>query len=281
MLAVAAAPALGWGHNGHRITALIAEQFLQGDAKTLAQVKAIMGSEALPDSATYPDVHKGALDKGAPYAGSREWHYDDRPVCGPVQKYAPGVKWCPKGACVSGHLNEQIAAMKAGTTPFAKQMGVRFTVHFLGDIHQPLHTANNNDRGGGELPASYQGHELGGSLHLHGYWDDDLVEDAMKAASASEDPAVQESDLATALHKEFAAKYAEWTKGTVEDWIEESHKLARDLAYGAIPGFSCGAPIKEARLSDAYVKQAHARAREQLAKAGARIAFILKREFGK
>jgi len=72
------ADASAWGPKGHRLVGLIARELLDQDAD--ADVKTIMGSDDLATFALYMDINKDRLDQQIP--GSREWHYDDVPVCG-------------------------------------------------------------------------------------------------------------------------------------------------------------------------------------------------------
>ena len=80
----------------------------------------------------------------------------------------------------------------------------------------------------------------------------------------------------------FAPKKADWQKGKVQAWIDESHQLAETVAYGKVPGFACGADLEQTRISlpQDYADAATTVIEEQLAKAGYRLAYILNRALG-
>jgi hypothetical protein len=80
----------------------------------------------------------------------------------------------------------------------------------------------------------------------------------------------------------FAARKTDWQTGTVQTWMEESHQLAKTVAYGKIPGLTCYAELTRTRipLDQSYADSATTVVEEQLAKAGYRLAHVLNRSFG-
>ena len=140
-------------------------------------------------------------------------------------------------------------------------------MHVLADIHQPLHAADNDDRGGNRIEVS-----VGRRRHpksLHSAWDVDFVKRAMMGEPQEE------------FVRELAAGHergrARIEAGNFADWARASWQLAHDYAYGQLPGFACGAPEpREERLPAAYSDGAAAIVREQLARAGFRLAAELR-----
>ena len=90
------ADALAWGVKGHRIVGHVARELLSPDAR--AAISELMGSDDLATFALYLDQHKDRLDQQIP--GSREWHYDDVPVC----ESKPHSEYCPAGRCASTQI---------------------------------------------------------------------------------------------------------------------------------------------------------------------------------
>jgi hypothetical protein len=138
----------------------------------------------------------------------------------------------------------------------AKVEALRFLIHFVGDLHQPLHAADRNDKGGnGEL---FRWH--GKRLSLHQIWDQDVVtplgRDSVSVA------AVIDSQLTPQQKAAFARE-------SVEDWTNESFHLAESEIYARLPD----------RLPENYAQKESDIARQQLAKAGIRLAAILNRVF--
>lgn len=117
------------------------------------------------------------------------------------------------------------------------------------------------------------------SSNLHSAWDTHFV----KASFDTSD----ERRIARKLVESVPERTLEsWQNGAVDDWMAESYAIAKDTAYGALPGFRCGiagtgAVAERLTLDGAYVDKATAIVPTQLVKAGARIATLLNRAFAK
>lgn len=265
--------ASAWGEVGHRITGRIAEQLLTPEAK--AGVKALMGSTDLATIALYMDRQKNILANRIP--GSRQWHYDDRPVCDPQAKRA---EYCPDGNCASVQITRHYRKLiDHHSTVDERRFAVQVLVHLVGDIHQPLHASDHDDRGGNDVRVRFA---LSGgqarTTNLHSAWDTDFV----KAAFATPD----ERKIARDLIAAHGASIKSWQHGAAAAWLAESYAIAQITAYGKLPGFACGndaADFGDERLElDApYVADATSIVPQQLVKAGARIAYLLNRAFAK
>ena len=143
---------------------------------------------------------------------------------------------------------------------------LRVLVHVLGDIHQPLHTAENGDRGGNFVKLHNRmcvDFETGKPVecNLHSYWDNNLVKAAMGKRT----------------EKEFVSELSKMsvpTTGSAESWITESNGLAKAKVH-TYKGFACNAGSNTVSLGNDYDTAAIPVIKEQLAKAGARLATIL------
>ena len=133
-----------------------------------------------------------------------------------------------------------------------------FIVHFIGDLHQPLHCADNRDKGGNEVKTEF----FGKPLNLHSVWDVGLLE-----RMGAEDKLFDEfaRDITPTMEKK-------WAKGTLEDWAEESHQAAQKIAYGKLPKVEEGAPVP---IDGAYERAADSAIEWRIKKAGTRLAHIL------
>lgn len=259
-----------WGEEGHRITGLVAQRLLTPQAK--ARVKALMGTDDLGTMSLYLDKQKLALDKKIP--GSRQWHYDDRPVCAPD---TPKTTYCPNGNCASvqiiGHYRDLI---DQHSTDDARRFAIFSIVHLVGDIHQPLHASDHEDRGGNDVRVSFtmNGHHK--TTNLHSAWDTGFVAGSFN----STDERVVAQKLVKDIGKE---RLASWQKGAADKWLAETFELAKVDAYGQLPDFACDQQMSDQtlELSDDYVNKAKEIVPTQLAKAGARIAYLLNRAFAK
>ncbi|MEM9530672.1 MAG: S1/P1 nuclease [Pseudomonadota bacterium] len=157
--------ALGWGIIGHRVTGVIAEQHLSGYAR--ARLTQILGAESLAEASTWADFMRSNPNQFWQKTSS-PWHYVTVP---PGKTYAD-VGAPPQGDAVTA-LERFTADLKNPDTPLRdQQLALRFLVHIIGDLHQPLHAGNGRDRGGNQFVLSFHGDVT----NLHSVWDVGLIE---------------------------------------------------------------------------------------------------------
>ena len=259
-LGAAPSPAAAFGAEGHRITGLIAAALLTDQAR--AELSSIVGSDDLAALSLVADERRAEFSAQQP--DSPRWHYDDRLVCHPD---LPRADYCPGGACASAAVEHFRQVLADRTAPRSERaMAVLFLVHIVGDIHQPLHAADNNDRGGNAVRVRLPGDARVRSLHA--VWDVDLVRLALAGRPVDE--------VATSWRSRYTADIGRWQTGTVESWLLESYRQAYVLTYGLLPAFECDRPADAVLvLTPAYVERATALQSELLTKAGARIAAVL------
>jgi hypothetical protein len=231
-----AVPAFGWGDEGHRIVARIGARHLtpQARARIAAIIRAVpanqddlqlrdlVGASGTPTAAqienvlstvaTWPDHMPGGKKETAP------WHFID---IGLFEGPAHMNERCPSG-CVNQKIAEVFQDLKANKplTRFPPDRELRFLVHFLGDIHQPLHCATNADAGANCVKAE----GLEPSHELHAVWDTALVELVIEGS---------ETDTATAIIQLLNGQRAQLQALLDPNQIAaESFGLARTAAYG-------------------------------------------------
>lgn len=296
------APAHAWGCEGHQVVALLAEKHLAPHA--LAMAKKILAdgpvdpslsryckpgaSDPLADASTWPDDIRSQRPETSP------WHYVDIPL-GTTRREVE--KYCdPKESCVTRAIKDQLAILRSSDTdPQKRADALRFLIHFVGDLHQPLHAVTNNDEGGNCVPVAF--FDLRSQLrnpqsesyapNLHGVWDTNILERATTGKTSEE--------VAAALDDSFRKKIARWQKGSanVDGWAWESYNLAAKKVYGELP---VRIPVESPQavkscaddnhvsarilklnehLEDPYQNMAVPIVRERLAQAGARLALLL------
>ena len=155
--------------------------------------------------------------------------------------------YCKDGNCASTQIPAHRKVLAdIHSTKDEKRFAIFVLTHMIGDIHQPLHGADNDDRGGNEIKVSRAG-STDKKLNLHSVWDTDLVERLFRGKN--------EVTVAKGLVAKFASKAEGWKSGTVRDWVGESNQLAIDIAYGKLPTFACGKDVenKRIRLTEAYL----------------------------
>jgi hypothetical protein len=245
-------PAFGWGGEGHSLIARIA--WVQLTPAVQARVSEILGPNVTIQSiASWADnIRNQRRDTGP-------WHYIDIPIDKPHLDMA---RDCPKGDCVIAKIEDFQKVLKdAATAPVPRREALMFLVHFVGDMHQPLHCADNNDQGGNKVPVTFGDRGGDRPYNLHSLWDSGLLDKMPK------------EDVLFAEYSRDSAKHAKtWAKGTVEDWAEQSHKVAQKITYGKLPKVAAGTPEP---IDAAYEQKADPVIRLQIEKAGARLARVL------
>jgi nuclease S1 len=132
---------------------------------------------------------------------------------------------------------------------------LKYLVHFIGDIHQPLHASNNNDRGGNDVIVTFMGRQT----NLHTVWDTGIIEPAVKD---------DERSYALRLVKEITdAERSAWSSDDPVSWANESHDLGASAVYGELQ--------HAGTLPDSYEGQALPIVNQQLERAGVRLAKVI------
>jgi hypothetical protein len=250
IVAVAAAalissPALAWGKTGHRVVAAIADTQLSGLAR--AHVEQILGrGESLDEAANWPDEMRA--DPSAFWQKTATpWHYVT--INGTNYDHAP-----PEGDALEA-LDHFRGVLKSPNSNLAeKQLALRFIVHLVGDLHQPLHVGKCCDKGGNDVKVTF----FGKPTNLHAVWDSQLVDDQQLSFT----------EMAAKLERHIRSEdVIAWSDVNPRDWISESAKI-RDTLYpppspkdAALPDLSYSyvyrfKPVMEQRLSQAGVRLA-------------------------
>jgi S1/P1 Nuclease len=154
------------------------------------------------------------------------------------------------------------------TPPPERLLALKFLLHFVGDMHQPLHDSDNHDKGGNCVLLN-----LGGprQVNLHGYWDTVVVRGLGDDAQAAAE---------TLAGRITPQDKAAWEKGDPQSWAMEGFDLARTVIYtlGSKPG--CDRDQSPISLPPGYDETARKTAAIQLEKAGVRLALVLNRSLG-
>jgi len=251
---------LAWGGDGHQIVCLIAEERLTPAAK--AGIHALLGDDVhISDAeiASWADNIRRERSETGP------WHYVDIPTDKPAYDK---VRDGQQGNNVIDKINDftkVLADKKASKAERADAL--KFLVHFVGDMHQPLHCAERNkDKGGNARLVFFLADPM--AINLHAVWDVSIL-----LNRKGETPVLQYAKTLNA--KISAAQATEWTKGVTEQWASEGHDLAVSVVYAGVP--VDGPPPK---LDQAYVNRGADAVDQQLQKAGVRLAMILNNCFG-
>jgi nuclease S1 len=246
------APAAAWGAVGHALIARVAAAYVTPEART--QVRELLHGASLADVASWADDIRERREETA------RWHFVDIPLW--RRAYDPhwDCRKTPRGDCAVraiGRFERTLADPQA--PPATRAEALKFLVHLIGDIHQPLHCATNHDGGGNDVPVTF----FGEPTNLHWVWDTGIIEHVGLRESA------YLGVLDAWLQSE---KVAALQRGSVVEWVNESHRLAVEHAY-KIPA--------DHRLGDAYFVANRPIVDRQLATAGVRLARVLNDALGR
>ena len=275
-LAVLPGSALAWGREGHAVVAQIARGYLT--PKAASAVDALLAADT--DALTAPDLGARAAWADAwrkDHRETTEWHFVDTELdhpdlvsaCFGFPASATPASAGPEKDCVVGRIDafeRELADPK--TDPAERLLAFKFVLHFVGDLHQPLHAADNQDRGGNCVPLA-----LGGprTVNLHSYWDTVAVEAIEPDADK----------LAAKLSAQITpADRKAWERGDARTWAMESFAIAKSTVYTIGSKSGCATDTAPIALPAGYDAAAQAAVALQLKKAGVRLALELNRALG-
>lgn len=234
-----------WGRVGHRVVARVAAARLSDRARR--EVRALLGGQTLAEISTWADEVRNDRPE------TSTWHYVNIPV---TESVYSADKYCPASGCVISALEQQVALLRDRRQPQAvRAEALKWVVHLVGDMHQPLHSGDRGDRGGNDVTVWMDWRRT----NLHSVWDSGLITasgmDEQQLVNHIQQLLRSRTDLATI------------TRGTATEWTMEAHDLSRDVAY---PNLSWWLVI-----TDNYRAAAWPVIEEQLQRAAARLAAIL------
>ena len=288
-----------WGCKGHETVALIAEKHLSPEAKEFVLAllrenpldpafKRYCGSavnDPMGEASTWADDIRNERHNGP-------WHYIDIPR-GTARGDGNLAPYCGKEGCVNEALTAQIAILEnKSAEPVKRAEALRYIIHFVGDLHQPLHSTTNDDEGGNCVPLKYfrrkpREHAHGFTPNLHSVWDSAIIERDAEGADSHE--------YADRIDETYASSFEQWQKAGIhiDDWIWESHEYAEKNVYEPLtpkvgiepptPVHACtddnniGNRLLEEHIvtAETYQDQSAPIAEFRIAQAGIRLALIL------
>jgi hypothetical protein len=252
--------AFAWGDQGHKVICEIAQRLVKPNTRVEIQ-KLISTDErfnSFSDACTWPDHPRQRASE----------HFLNLP------RNSDGLhsETCPgASACVVTAIGKDLEVLSSNNASQVQKLAsLKFLGHWVGDIHQPLHVSFEDDRGGNSILVT----GICGT-NLHSAWDTCLV-----LRAVGEDV----NEAATELMKTITpARIESWTHSEPKDWANESFAMAEQAQtkYCIRQGASCEQPAGKVTIDAAYVVANAPIVREQLQKAGVRLAHLLDVAFGK
>jgi hypothetical protein len=208
-----------WGVTGHRVVAEIAQRHLSSKAKK--ELRNLIGQETLAQWANWPDFIKS--DTTHTWDKASKWHYVDLPGNLGKDEFIAALKKLP-GENLYTQIQAMAAQLKDQTqTVENRQIALRFLVHLVGDLHQPLHVGRDADQGGNKISVSW----FDKTTNLHSVWDTNLVEFQQYSYT----------EYASILDIASKDQVNELQQSSLEDWFFDSYTLANKV-YALTPADS-------------------------------------------
>ena len=265
LLALLPTPLFAWGAKGHSVIAEVAERGLSPNVAQ--QVRDLVFAAPLRDSASLPDDWRAQETRGERPGNTGSLHFSNIPNdIGTFDR----ARDCKDDQCVVAGIEKYVAVLKDKTQPKDKRReALIFVVHFVGDLHQPMHAAGGQvknektgemepDLGGNRVKVRY----LGTETNLHSVWDTMLIEWGK--------PTVEEYATYLLEYELRGRPVAELQTGTVVDWINESNYAAVHSAYH----------IGNGSLGSDYAKHNIGVVYERLLRGGLRLRKVLEDALG-
>jgi nuclease S1 len=260
LASASAARTAAWGSEGHHIVARIAWSQMTDAAKHAAQD--LLGTADFIASSTWADEVRPRRPE------TYNWHFVNIPYGARMYDGARDCKVSDRGDCVIAELTRAQHAI--GNTTLSKDQrtdALKFLIHFVGDLHQPLHAIDNHDRGGNDVHVTIAGRR---TTNLHSVWDSVLINSRSRGEAAYANFLIEDVKVHPVPQRpiDYIA------------WAQAAHEVAVKDAY-SYPGFSpAGPPSGTVPLGESYVTKAQPLVDRELELAGVRLAMILNRVLG-
>lgn len=243
-VSIMALSAFGWGQKGHDTVAFIAQQHLTPTAA--AAVDSLLGGRSMVYWANWLDNASHTPE----YAYTKTWHYKNIDA----DKDFENAPLIPEGNIVDA-IYEQVEVLKdSSASEDDKELALKMVIHFLGDIHQPMHMGRATDRGGNSHYVKF----FKKPTNLHSVWDSDILE-AGHAWSHSEWQ--QEIDRLTQEQVDEILR-----DGNPTSWGKETYLIATQI-YDSTP--------QDSNIEYTYIADWTPVIESQLEKGGRRLADVI------
>jgi hypothetical protein len=253
IIAVIYAPlqTMAWGTQGHRICGQIAYSYLTPKARKA--IEAILGNESIALASNWADFIKS----DPAYAYMSPWHYIDFDK---VYTYPEMVAYLNQDTNVDAYTKMQFLIGELRKPELSKEnklLYLRMLIHIVEDVHQPMHAAHADDKGGNDFKVNW----FNNPTNLHSVWDSQLIDFQQ----------LSYTEYVAAINHTTWAQRNEWQKAPISQWLFESNQIAEKLYTEIKPGDTLNYKYNFAHID--IVNQ-------QLLKAGVRLAGLLNQLFG-
>ena len=209
LLPIAALSLISWGVTGHKTIAQIAENHLTQQAKNA--VKNLLGSQSLADVSTWADEARNQSE----YRKTSSWHFLNIPLGLNFPEFVQAVKTQNTENVYTALIKCEQELTDPNSSTDQKVIALKFIVHFVGDLHQPMHISRAEDKGGNTIQVRYNAK----GTNLHSLWDSKLIEHQ----------SINYVQLAHNYDIASPKEIMQWQADDVLKWIYESYRISSQL----------------------------------------------------
>jgi len=239
---------VSWGRTGHRTIGKIAGNHLTPRAQ--AAVQELLGNESLADVSSWADEVRGQ----EAYRETGSWHFLNLPLGLTYAEFKTQVINKTDENVYSALLKSETTLKDINATRESKLEALKFVVHFVGDLHQPMHISRAEDKGGNTIQLNYEDK----GTNLHSLWDTKMLE---KQGLSYEQLASKYDNVPTKTIKK-------WQNDPLIKWVWESYEISSKL-YAEVDQMS------SRKIGDAYYQEHLPTIEVRIQQAGIRLAGVL------
>lgn len=251
LLSIAILFLVSWGVTGHKTVADIAFNHLTPKARSA--VAELLGTQTMSDVATWADEVRSTPE----YKNTGPEHYINVPAGLTQDEFTEQVMKMPDDNAYKALESYVDVLYDTKSTKTQKTTALKFIIHIVGDLHQPMHVSRAEDKGGNAIQLRYDGK----GTNLHALWDSKLLEHG----------GLTDAQLAEQYDHITPAQISAWQKTPVMDWAWESYQISAQLYAGV--------EKSNGNIDDAYNTKYMPVIRQRLAQAGIRLAGLLNEVF--
>ena len=200
---------ISWGALGHRTIGRIASRHLSPKAKQ--SIDELLGSESLADVSTYADDIRSKEE----FKYTAPWHYINIPAGYNFEQFSEEVRNMKEDNVYKAVKKCESELKNPSQSNDEKAFALKLIVHFVGDLHQPMHVSHSEDRGGNSINVTFNGQEA----NLHSLWDSRLIEHQN----------LNEEQLANQYDHASDAQIKQWQSDDIIKWLYESYQISEQL----------------------------------------------------
>jgi len=243
---------ISWGVTGHKTVADIAGNHLTPKAK--AAVAELLGSQSMADVASWADEVRSTPE----YKSTGPEHFINVPLGLTHDQFTEQVMKMPEDNAYKALESYADVLYDTKSTKEQKTTALKFIIHIVGDMHQPMHVSRAEDKDGNTIQVRYDGK----GTNLHSLWDSKLLEHG----------GLNDVQLTEQYDQLSSGQIAQWQKTPVLDWAWESYQISTQL-YEAVEKANGNV------IDDAYYSKYMPIIQQRLARAGIRLAGLLNEIF--